>query len=750
MLTFGLGASAQIIVNESFEGTALPSGWTSFSNATLTTARTPSYGTLAGTPCAGAKAVYVNNYESTFSTTVQNWFLVYTSTASNATDLNYSFKYLAKGYSTTGAINGTFSVEYSVDGGTTWVNLSPSVTLNSPNATPIACTTVSGVIPAGTIPASANFKLKFNSSVTTASGGDYYMGIDDVQLTQAITSAPSCTTVAAPANAATGVSVTPTISYPASAGTSSYLINLGTTPGGTDVLNAFNNGTSLSYVTPTASPLLYNTMYYVTVSPSNNIGTATGCTESTFTTLNIPCPTVSSPAAAAIGTSLSPTITWGAVNGATGYRLTVGTTAGGSDVLNDQDLGSVTSYTFATLLNPSTQYFYTVRSYQGVNVSTACTERNFTTGSTAPPVNDNCSGAVSLTVNPDLACGSVTAGNTLGATMSMAATPCFGAPNDDVWYSFVATSTSHVISLTNVVSTGTVSATDMYFQVFSGACGSMTSLLCSDDNINTINGLTVGANYYVRVYTYTANANGFASFNICVGTLPPPPANDNCTSPTTLTPGASFAQNAITGTTSGATLTADTTATTACQTTRYADTWYSVVVPASGNITIETATTTGTAVTDTVMGVYTGSCGSLVSVGCSDDIAAGTNNFSKVSLTGQTPGQTLLIGVWNYSSTNNGQFQISAYDASVLATSDAAQVKNNKLTAYPNPFADVLNISDVKNVKSISIVDIAGRIVKTIEKPSSSLQLKELNSGMYMVILNMNDGSRQTIKAIKQ
>src|SRR5690606_48283 len=68
-----------------------------------------------------------------------------------------------------------------------------------------------------------------------------------------------------------------------------------------------------------------------------------------------------------------------------------------------------------------------------------------------PPANDNCDGAVSLTVNADYACGTVTAGTTVGATQSMAATPCFGTPNDDVWFSFEATSTAHRISLTNIV-----------------------------------------------------------------------------------------------------------------------------------------------------------------------------------------------------------------------------------------------------------------------------------------------------------
>lgn len=121
--------------------------------------------------------------------------------------------------------------------------------------------------------------------------------------------------------------------------------------------------------------------------------------------------------------------------------------------------------------------------------------------------------------------------------------------------------------------------------------------------------------------------------------------------------------------------------------------------------------------------------------GTTGTYAAGTPNTTQ---------STTALATANYTG-----FLSYAEIASGLGTSEI--VSNDKgIKAYPNPFADILNISDVKNVKSISIVDIAGRVVKTIDKPSSSLQLRELNSGMYMVILNMNDGSRQTIKAIKK
>lgn len=441
-------------------------------------------------------------------------------------------------------------------------------------------------------------------------------------------------------------------------------------------------------------------------------------------------------------TSSSATLSWNApaTAPANGYVYAYSTTN------TTPTSGTATTATSIPLsqLTPSTTYYYWVRSVCSATSNSAWVAGSFTTSAT-PPANDDCVGAVMLTVNPDYACGVTTSGTTVSATASTETAPTCGATgtNDDVWFKFIATNTAHRIVLSNVSG-----STDMAMAAYSGSCGSLVQVLCSDPNTMDLTGLIVGQEYKVRVWTYTSTATTTATFNICVGTPPPPPANDNCSGAILLTPGATFAQNPLTATTVGATLTTDATATTACQTTRYADTWYSVVVPASGSITIETATTAGTAVTDTVMGVYTGSCGSLVSVGCNDDILAGTNNFSKVSLTGQTPGQTLLIGVWNYSSSNNGAFQISAYDAS-LSTSETAQVKND-VTVYPNPFADILNISDVKNVKSVSVIDIAGRLIKTIEKPSSALQLGELKSGMYIVVLNMNDGSKQTIKAIKK
>ncbi|MBB4805001.1 hypothetical protein HNP38_000273 [Chryseobacterium defluvii] len=481
----------------------------------------------------------------------------------------------------------------------------------------------------------------FTGNLPTANYRRPFTGFD-VTMPPA-TTAPACTTVSSPANAATGVSLTPSVSWAGvygANGASSYLINLGTTPGGTDILNGYNAGNTTSYSIP-AGTLQYSTTYYLTVIPTNNIGPATGCTETSFTTLSVPCPSFGSPANNATGASLQPTINWTAVASASGYRLTVGTAPGGSDILPNIDLGNVTSYTFAAPLSPSTQYFYTLVAYQGANASTGCTERNFTTGTATPPANDNCSGAVALTVNADLACGVVTPGNTLGATLSMAAAPCNGNPDDDVWFSFTATSTAHMVSLLNVVATGTGTSTDMYFQVLSGTCGSMTSVLCSDPNSAMVSGLVPGTVYYVRVYNYgSAGANN--SFNICIGTPPPAPANDNCANAVVLTPSVN---GTCAGTVSGTTYYATNSgvAISPCTGTADDDVWYSFVATGTSHIvTVSNVVSVGTTSdTSLYLQVLTGACGSLTNVICD------TSYASPTGLTGLTVGQTYYVRVYN-------------------------------------------------------------------------------------------------------
>ncbi|WP_053991882.1 gliding motility-associated C-terminal domain-containing protein [Mangrovimonas sp. TPBH4] len=73
-------------------------------------------------------------------------------------------------------------------------------------------------------------------------------------------------------------------------------------------------------------------------------------------------------------------ITWSAASGIpTGYYLTVGTTAGGNDILDNEDVGNVTSYNIGEL-SYSTQYYITITPYNNVGTTTeTCIEQSYTT-----------------------------------------------------------------------------------------------------------------------------------------------------------------------------------------------------------------------------------------------------------------------------------------------------------------------------------------------------------------------------------
>lgn len=68
---------------------------------------------------------------------------------------------------------------------------------------------------------------------------------------------------------------------------------------------------------------------------------------------------------------------------------------------------------------------------------------------------------------------------------------------------------------------------------------------------------------------------------------------------------------------------------------------------------------------------------------------------------------------------------------------------------YPNPFNDVLNISETKDLKTVTVTDAAGRLIKTVEKPSTAIQLSDLEKGVYFVTLYFKNGTSKSFKSIK-
>ncbi|MBL3546292.1 T9SS type A sorting domain-containing protein [Chryseobacterium sp. KMC2] len=451
------------------------------------------------------------------------------------------------------------------------------------------------------------------------------------------------------------------------------------------------------------------------------------------------CPMVGYPGNNSTFIPVSPDITWNAPQGATGYKISIGTTPGGTDIVNQQSV-TTNNFTPTSPLAIDTDYYLKVTAVGAGGESVGCSVIKFRTAPAAP-ANDDCTDAVVLTVNPDMNCGSVASGYTLGASDSGLLTdPCYGDADDDVWFKFTATGTSHVVTLSNVVSIGSDFNDEAYYQVFSGDCANLVSTVCGYGGMEILTGLTAGNTYYIRVYSY-GGAGEAQSFNLCVGTIPPPPANDECSGALTAAafPYTYTQSDAAGATNNGAYLEM-------CTNGMNDGTWFTFT--GDGSTFDITVTTPADSYFDSQIGVFSGACGSLT---CVDTIDGNGSGETEIISIPTVAGTVYYVNVGNYSTWSDdleGTFTISINKEN-LATSETSKAKNT-VQAYPNPFTEVLNISKIDQVKSISVSDISGRLMKSIDQPASVLQLGDLKSGIYLVTLNMKDGSKQTIKAIKK
>ncbi|KGO88865.1 T9SS sorting signal type C domain-containing protein [Flavobacterium suncheonense] len=250
----------------------------------------------------------------------------------------------------------------------------------------------------------------------------------------------------------------------------------------------------------------------------------------------------------------------------------------------------------------------------------------------AAPSNDNCAGAITVTASNNPSCNTLT-GTTLGATQSLAG--CSGAADDDVWYKFVATSTTHTVTVTPST------LVNASFQVFSGSCGTPTSLACINATTGTaaettdLTGLTIGTTYFIRIYS-SGNGSGQGNFSLCVNS---PLSNDNCTGAIAVLTNTDLScTNSVSGTIQGAT----NSGTNCGLGTSDDDVWFSFVATSTThNINL---TNVSGSTTDLAHAVYGGSCGSLgASLVCSDP------NSSVVS--GLTIGNTYYVQVYSWTST---------------------------------------------------------------------------------------------------
>jgi hypothetical protein len=191
---------------------------------------------------------------------------------------------------------------------------------------------------------------------------------------------PGCTNLSSPLPLATLVEVSSNISWLPVTGVDGYRLTIGTTPTSGNIVNNVDVGLVTTY--NPASNLPFNTIIYVKVVPYNSAGNAVGCTNDSFTTeANVApaCTQLTSPTNGAVNVAPTADLFWlHSVGNQTGYKITIGTTPGGGQILNLFNVGNVTTYNPATLPSNTTVYVKITPYWTGGDI-TGCTIVSFTT-----------------------------------------------------------------------------------------------------------------------------------------------------------------------------------------------------------------------------------------------------------------------------------------------------------------------------------------------------------------------------------
>ncbi|MGZ4961574.1 MAG: hypothetical protein ACXWBP_03605 [Limisphaerales bacterium] len=223
-------------------------------------------------------------------------------------------------------------------------------------------------------------------------------------------------------------------------------------------------------------------------------------------------------------------------------------------------------------------------------------------GSSGPPANDLCSGAIAMTP------GTTYTVSTTNATSTGDPTSSCGTIGKGVWYTITPASTGPL----TISTCG--SGFDTVLAIYTGSCGSLTQVsgACNDDNGPACAATTASVTFNAAAgVTYRVLAGGHSGIggSLHIQAMLPAPSNDQCSGAIAMTAGTVYTMNTAT-----ATSTDDPTPSCAAISKGV---WYSYTPAASASVTVSSCGSDF----DTVLAAYTGTCGSLTEVAgsCNDD-----------------------------------------------------------------------------------------------------------------------------------
>ncbi len=193
---------------------------------------------------------------------------------------------------------------------------------------------------------------------------------------------PPAPVLASPSNNETGISISPTLSWNASAGATSYRLQVATN---SDFVTIVYDNASITTTNQGVGPLNHSTTYYWRVNASNSFGTGNWSSAWQFTIPPPPrTPVLASPSNGATEVSISPTLWWQGLVEATSYRLQVATNSDFVTIVYD-NASITTIYQLISTLGYSTTYYWRVNASNNSGTSPWSSVWHFTTQSAPPP-----------------------------------------------------------------------------------------------------------------------------------------------------------------------------------------------------------------------------------------------------------------------------------------------------------------------------------------------------------------------------
>lgn len=209
------------------------------------------------------------------------------------------------------------------------------------------------------------------------------------------------------------------------------------------------------------------------------------------------------------------------------------------------------------------------------------------------------------------------------------------------------------------------------YEVFWGeTSGSLTSLGTLSATTVNITNANYSTTYYWMIVPENVggSATGCAEWSFTMEGPPPPPANNDPSGAIamTLDEGTSCGANSITGISNTSTTDSGVAAPSCGNyggSTDHGDLWYTVVAPASGQITFNVENISG--LTSVAGAFYSGTVGSLVEEDCTEFGSGWPWTVGSL-----TPGATYYLRVWDYGNDQNGSFDLCGYYQSCLDVTD--------------------------------------------------------------------------------